>query len=57
MLVDQLKEEFTEKETELRSHFEAKIDEIKRKCSDDLNVSQADMKARLKKEYGKINPE
>lgn len=53
IILDRLKEEFEEKELELRAHFESKIDEIKRKCSEDLNLSQAEMKARLKKEYGK----
>lgn len=52
---EQLKEEFKEKETELRVHFEAKIEEIKRKCAEDLSLSQAEMKSRLKKEYGKQN--
>lgn len=52
-ILEQMKEEFAEKETELRAHFEAKIEEIKRKCAEDLSHSQADVKARLKKEYGK----
>lgn len=53
IFLEQLKEEFEEKETELRTHFEAKIEEIKRKCAEDLSISQSDMKTRLKKEYGK----
>lgn len=51
--LERLQGEFVEKETELRAHFEAKIDEIKRKCAEDLSHSQADVKIRLKKEYGK----
>lgn len=44
--------EFKAKEIELRAHFEMKIDEIKRKCTDELNHGQLEMKTRLKKEYG-----
>lgn len=49
-----MKLQFTEKETELREQFETKIEEIKRKCSDDLNSTRAEMITKLKQEYGKV---
>lgn len=48
-----MKAEFVEKENESQAYFEIKIDEIKRKCTDELNHSQLEIKAKLKKEYGK----
>lgn len=51
--LERLKGEFTEKEAELRAHFESKIEEIKQKFSEELNVSQVEMKSKLRKEYGK----
>lgn len=50
--LDRMKREFVEKETELCTQFEAKIEEIKRKCADDLTSHRNEMKAKLKKEYG-----
>lgn len=53
LLSDQLKVEFEQKEAEMKTHFEEKIEAIKRKSADDLNQCKNDMIAKLKREYGK----
>lgn len=50
---DQLRIDYEEKEAEMKSQFEAKLEEIKRKSADDLNNSKAEMIAKLKRQYGK----
>lgn len=52
---DKLKQEFNEKEAEMRAEFDGKMNEIKRKSADDLNACKADMIAKLKREYGKCH--
>ncbi|XP_055320348.1 putative uncharacterized protein DDB_G0282133 [Sitodiplosis mosellana] len=48
---NKLRSEFEEREAELKAQFEAKIDEIKKKSSDELSTTKSEMIAKLKRDY------
>lgn len=52
-LLEQLQTEFDEKETAMKNEFESKLEEIKKKYSDEMNSTRNEMITKLKKDYGK----
>lgn len=54
LLPEQLQTEFEEKETAMKNEFESKLEEIKKKYGEDLNVTRNEMIAKLKKDYGEF---
>lgn len=51
---DKLRQEFDDREAEMKADFEAKMAEIKRKSAEELSTSKAEMIAKLKANYGEL---
>lgn len=52
---DKLRQEFDDREAEMKADFAAKMAEIKRKSAEELSTSKAEMIAKLKANYGELH--